>query len=252
MNRGLFMECPLGRCLAASDAVDGCGNCRLQKRQFPEIEVFETASRGHGLRLKQSVPEGTMVAEYLGEVITPEECLNRMQQMDATDDFYFASLGGGLVLDALNMGSEARFANHSCEPNAELQKWSVLGEWHIALVTTRDVEEGEEVTYNYNYHMDGLADQLKRQPCLCGSKHCSGTIGGRVSASAADQWRDRAQSLLSRCVRIDALEQHVDNAETCDVSETEPMFQQLQTIISALHAWQLVVNQRLQSNVSML
>ena len=43
------------------------------------------------------------------------------------DDFYFASLGGGLMLDAKHMGSVARFANHSCEPNCELQKWSVLG-----------------------------------------------------------------------------------------------------------------------------
>ena len=31
------------------------------------------------------------------------------------------------MLDAKHMGSVARFANHSCEPNCELQKWSVLG-----------------------------------------------------------------------------------------------------------------------------
>jgi [histone H3]-lysine4 N-trimethyltransferase ASH1L len=43
------------------------------------------------------------------------------------EDFYFASLGGGLMLDAKRMGSVARFANHSCAPNCDLQKWSVLG-----------------------------------------------------------------------------------------------------------------------------
>lgn len=31
------------------------------------------------------------------------------------------------MLDAKRMGSVARFANHSCEPNCDLQKWSVLG-----------------------------------------------------------------------------------------------------------------------------
>jgi SET domain len=50
------------------------------------------------------------------------------------DDFYFASLGGGLMLDAKNMGSVARFANHSCEPNCELQKWSVLGNPTVELL----------------------------------------------------------------------------------------------------------------------
>jgi SET domain len=38
------------------------------------------------------------------------------------------------MLDAKNMGSVARFANHSCEPNCELQKWSVLGNPTVELV----------------------------------------------------------------------------------------------------------------------
>lgn len=32
------------------------------------------------------------------------------------------------MLDAKHMGSVARFANHSCQPTCELQKWNVLGE----------------------------------------------------------------------------------------------------------------------------
>lgn len=31
------------------------------------------------------------------------------------------------MVDAKRMGSIARFANHSCDPNSELQKWSVMG-----------------------------------------------------------------------------------------------------------------------------
>jgi SET domain-containing protein len=44
-----------------------------------------------------------------------------------SDDLYFMSLGDGLMLDAKAMGSIARFANHSCDPNCELQKWIVQG-----------------------------------------------------------------------------------------------------------------------------
>lgn len=41
------------------------------------------------------------------------------------------------------MGSEARFANHSCSPNCLLQKWSVLGETRVVLVAAKDISCGE-------------------------------------------------------------------------------------------------------------
>lgn len=41
------------------------------------------------------------------------------------------------------MGSEARFANHSCSPNCLLQKWSVLGETRVVMVAARDLSVGE-------------------------------------------------------------------------------------------------------------
>ena len=124
-------------------------------------EVFRTGSCGFGLRISEDIKIGKVVVEYTGEVITAAECSERMMDMKGrihcmfvsieklplleniisitrnrgkffftkeSDDFYFASLGGGLMLDAKYMGSVARFANHSCEPTCKLQKWSVLGE----------------------------------------------------------------------------------------------------------------------------
>lgn len=41
------------------------------------------------------------------------------------------------------MGSEARFANHSCAPNCILQKWSVLGETRVVLVAATDISYAE-------------------------------------------------------------------------------------------------------------
>ena len=50
-------------------------------------------------------------------------------------DLYFAHLQGSLFLDAEHYGSVARFANHACEGNCVMQKWIVLGEPRIVLVT---------------------------------------------------------------------------------------------------------------------
>ena len=108
-------------------------------------KITASVSRGYGLRLLQPVRKGTIIIEYLGEVITAAEGLRRMNEYAVGDDFYFAGLEGGLMLDAKVMGSAARFANHSCSPTCLLQKWRVLGESRLVLVAKRNLPAGAEV-----------------------------------------------------------------------------------------------------------
>lgn len=58
-------------------------------------------------------------------------------------------------------------------PNCETQKWTVNGDTRIGLFALRDIEVGEELTFNYNLACDGET----RKPCLCGAPNCSGFIG---------------------------------------------------------------------------
>ena len=44
----------------------------------------------------------------------------------------------------------------------------------------RDIEPGEELTFNYNLACDGET----RKPCLCKAPNCSGFIGLKVSKNA--------------------------------------------------------------------
>ena len=162
-----------------------CANTVIQTRNFPSVEVFPTfteseseglsaemldnnetatrnignkrgrkryvqpkqpATKGFGLRVSEPVSSGTILVEYLGEVITSTECLRRMKEYTLQDAFYFAGLDNGLMLDAKVMGSVARFANHSCSPTCALQKWNVQGECRLVLVSLRDLLAGEEVS----------------------------------------------------------------------------------------------------------
>ena len=127
------------------------------------------------------------------------------------DDFYFMSLGNGLMLDAKPMGSNARFANHSCDPNCVLQKWNVMGETRLVIVAAKPICRGEEINYNYNYYNDDLGD-IPRQMCLCGSNNCSGTIGGRKVDPIEIIWMEKANMILNggRRYTIDAAEQHLN------------------------------------------
>lgn len=66
--------------------------------------------------------------------------------------------------------------DHSCSPNCETQKWTVNGDTRVGLFALRDIEPGEELTFNYNLASDGET----RKPCLCGASNCSGFIGLKV------------------------------------------------------------------------
>lgn len=55
-----------------------------------------------------------------------------------------------MIIDATK-GSMARFVNHSCEPNCKMDMWTVGGRPRMALFAGRDIELGEELTYDYNF-----------------------------------------------------------------------------------------------------
>lgn len=66
-------------------------------------------------------------------------------------NFYYLLLAPGIYIDARNKGSFTRFVNHSCEPNCKTEKWTVHGETRIAVVALRDIAEGEELTFDYQW-----------------------------------------------------------------------------------------------------
>ena len=79
------------------------------------------------------------------------------------------------VIDAGVDGNEARFINHSCEPNCE----SVIENGRVFIDAIRAIEPGEELTYDY---------QIQREPddppdidaifaCRCG---CAGAAAARM------------------------------------------------------------------------
>ncbi|CAM9103685.1 unnamed protein product [Laminaria digitata] len=199
------MECAPGRCPTLRGSAKHCLNNAIQTRSFPSTEIFRTfEGRGWGLRLsdEKGAKAGTLLHEYLGQVIGMDECRKRLRKVGrkgvegSSSDFYFASLDGNLVLDAGPMGSEARFANHSCAPNCILQKWSVLGETRVVLVAAKDISYAEELTYNYQ--ADTLEGFVERQKCLCGEPQCSGFIGGELVAVKADEWRRRTSKVMGQ------------------------------------------------------
>ena len=87
--RAVYMECAPGRCPSLAPGEVYCRNSSIQTRSFPLTEVFKTPDKGWALRVLQPVEADTILIEYLGQVISEAECLDRMASYADGDDFYF-------------------------------------------------------------------------------------------------------------------------------------------------------------------
>jgi hypothetical protein len=140
-----------------------------------------------------SIAEGTHICEYSGEVIAKEEADERFTGQTET---YLFGLGDGSYV--INGTSIARYINHSCDPNCESDEIDG-GVWIIAL---RDIEAGEELTYDYNLY-DGEDDDPAI--CQCGAATCRGSMYSpeeleeRAKAqSQVEQKKNPGTALLNR------------------------------------------------------
>lgn len=174
INRMVFSECSPQLCPCG----DKCENQKIQKHEWsPGLQKFMTEDKGWGVKTQQAIKSGDFILEYVGEVVSEREFKSRMATRYANDTHHYClHLDGGLVIDGHRMGGDGRFVNHSCEPNCEMQKWSVLGLPRMALFASRDIKPGEELTYDYNF---ALFNPSEGQQCRCGSSACRGVIGGK-------------------------------------------------------------------------
>ena len=120
-----------------------------------------------GLFATQPIPQGSRIVEYCGEKISKRESARRLAQHNN----YIFRLNYRYDIDGQTLDNIARYINHSCEPNCEVE---CTGE-HIWIVALRDIQAGEELSFNYGYD----ATDYEKFPCHCGARSCCGYILGR-------------------------------------------------------------------------
>ncbi|CAD6227546.1 GSCOCG00001229001-RA-CDS [Cotesia congregata] len=170
LNRLLMIECG-SRCVVS----DRCTNRRFQSCSYAKCEVFRTDKKGLGLRATADLDAGEFIMEYVGEVVDPKDFRKRAKEYskDKNKHYYFMSLKSDQIIDATMKGNISRFINHSCDPNAETQKWTVNGELRIGFFNRRFIAAGEEITFDYHFQRYGK----EAQKCFCESSNCRGWIG---------------------------------------------------------------------------
>jgi SET domain-containing protein len=83
-------------------------------------------------------------------------------------------LGGDRYVDASVGGNDARFINHSCDPNCE----SVVSDGAIWIRAIKNIQPRVELTYDYSLEIERRASRARRSRylCHCGTSKCRGTM----------------------------------------------------------------------------
>jgi SET domain-containing protein len=141
----------------------------------PSHEVRQSPVHGNGVFALRPIAAGERIIEYRGERISWDAATQRAEARGGpvNHTFYF-SLADGNVIDGGKRGNDARWINHACEPNCEAYE----DEGRVYIHALRDIDEGEELNYNYALIYDERhTPALKRLfACRCGAPSCSGTM----------------------------------------------------------------------------
>lgn len=139
-------------------------------------EIRSSPISGAGAFALRAIPAGTRLIEYTGERVSHEVADARYADEEASGNTHTVlfTVDERTVIDAGVGGNESRFFNHSCDPNCE----SHIVRRRVYLRTLRDIEPGDELTYDYEIPREGEDDETARLkwPCHCGAPNCRGTL----------------------------------------------------------------------------
>jgi len=147
----------------------------LDDYEPPPVETRDSGIHGRGVYATRTIKKGTRIIEYLGERITHAEADRRYERKGEDDGHTFLFIASKrTVIDAGVNGNEARFINHSCDPNCE----TVIENGRVFIESIRRIKPGEELGYDYQLTWDSTDDpvELALYACRCGAKGCRGTM----------------------------------------------------------------------------
>jgi len=136
---------------------------------------------GLGLFATQEIRKRARIAEYKGPLLSAKEAI----RSENRGNKYLLEINSRWTIDGTPRRNVARYANHSCNPNAELYQSGL----QMFIRTLRRIKPGEEITYHYG--MDYLRNVIGISNCRCG--RCR-----RRKARKQREARARVKRLASR------------------------------------------------------
>ena len=132
---------------------------------------------GTGIFATETIPRDTKIIEYIGEKISKKEGDRRSERRikkylnsKTTGSVYIFELNKKFDIDGSPKYNSARYINHSCSPNCEVD----IKNGKIWICSIKRIKKGQELGYDYGYEFD--EDDYGDHKCKCGAKNCIGYI----------------------------------------------------------------------------
>lgn len=126
-------------------------------RPHPYKLRVKRGTSGFGLFAEEEIPRGVFVTEYWGELLTDK-------QADERTGKYLFQMDNGKTVDGATRKNVARYINHSCKPNCEVN----FSGNRIFVESLRKIALGEELSYDYD--TEYFEAYIKPKGCRC--THC--------------------------------------------------------------------------------
>ncbi|TNN20689.1 Histone-lysine N-methyltransferase SETD1 isoform 2 [Schistosoma japonicum] len=163
------------RLLAEFQDIETGDLLKFNQLKFRKKQLIFAKSPIHawGLIALEPIAAEEMVIEYVGHVVRKGVAELREHQYEAKGigGSYLFRIDDDFVIDATMCGNNARFINHSCQPNCYAKIIMVESKKKIVIYSKRDINVMEEITYDYKFPYEE-----EKIPCQCGSSSCRGTL----------------------------------------------------------------------------
>ena len=131
----------------------------------------------YGIFATENIPKGKKIIQYIGDKVTKKEGERRSEKRikkylnsKYTGSVYIFELNKKYDIDGSPKYNKARYINHSCNPNCEVE----IENNEIWIKSIKKIKKFDELSYDYGYEFD--EEDYKDHICKCGSNNCIGYI----------------------------------------------------------------------------
>ena len=187
-----------------------------------EDDFFRIHPKGHGSVVigENGLKANSLVTYYRGEVYPAwrwcekldaiEQIQKQLDLRPNLPDFYNMAMERPkkdprgyclLFVDASRKSGLGSSFSHSCNPTCEVRVVSLNGKLSLSMTTLRDLEQGEELTFDYNAVTESL-NEFRFAVCLCGQKKCRGSFLHFATADCYQQVLSRNSPISARFANL--------------------------------------------------
>ena len=147
----------------------------LPNHHFKKVKVKRGLS-GLGLFAGENIKKGEIIIEYIGNILNKEEAEN------ISSSQYLFEINRNKTIDGSPRFNIARYANHSCDGNAE----SDVTKGRVFVKAIKAIQEGDEIVYDYGEEF--MKEYISPKGCRCSVKrHSYGAKSSEEIALAKEQ-----------------------------------------------------------------